>query len=108
MIRHVRRASAALVSLPDACERASVRKATDEWLNPTLLGSAFDAGDVEKAQELVDQVRTEGPSTWKLETTLDDCKTAAELHGEPNRSELLGILAQLVALLPTKAAISGH
>lgn len=98
---------AAAVTLT-ACERARVRKATEEWLNPTLLGSAFDAGDVEKAQELVDQVRAEGPSAWKLEATLDDCKTAAELHGEPNRSELLGILAQLAALLPTKAATSGH
>lgn len=98
---------AAAVTLT-ACERARIRKATDEWLNPTLLGSAFDAGNVEKAQELADQVRAEGPSAWKLETTTDDCKTAAELHGEPTRSELLGILAQLVALLPTKAATSGQ
>jgi len=98
---------AAAVTLT-ACERARIRKSTDEWLNPTLLGSAFDAGDVEKAQELADQVRTEGPSAWKLETTLDDCKTAAELHAEPKRGELLGILAQLVALLPTKAATSGQ
>jgi hypothetical protein len=39
-----------------ACERARMRRSKDEWLNPTLLGAAFDAGDVEKAQELANQV----------------------------------------------------
>ena len=83
-----------------ACERAKLRNSGDEWLNPTLLGAAFDAGDVEKAQELADMVADEGPAAWKLETTLADCKTAAGLHGEPQRSELLGIAEKLEALLP--------
>jgi tetratricopeptide (TPR) repeat protein len=83
-----------------ACERAKLRNSGDEWLNPTLLGAAFDAGDVEKAQELADMVADEGPAAWKLETTLADCKTAAGLHGEPQRSELLGIAEKLTALLP--------
>ena len=87
-----------------ACERARTRRSNDEWLNPTLLGAAFDIGDVEKAQELADQVITEGPSAWKLETMLADCRTAAQLHEEPRRSELLDIIVQLEALLPTKAA----
>lgn len=88
-----------------ACERARLRKADDEWLNPTLLGAAFDAGDVEKAQEFADQVATDGPSAWKLETTLDDCRTASLLYEEPRRSELLGIVAQLEALLPPKTVL---
>jgi len=87
-----------------ACERARIRRSSDEWLNPTLLGAAFDTGNVEKAQELANQVITEGPSSWKLETTLDDCRTAAQLHEEPRRSELLDIVAQLAALLPAKPA----
>jgi tetratricopeptide repeat protein len=82
-----------------ACERARLRKSNDEWLNPTLLGSAFDAGDADKAQELADLVRSDGPSSWKLETTLEDCKTGAELHPEPLRSELLGIVGQLAGLI---------
>jgi hypothetical protein len=94
---------AAAVTLT-GCERARARGSNDEWLNPTLLGSAFDTGDVEKAQELADQVATEGPSVWKLETTLADCITAAQLHEEPRRTELLDIVVQLQALLPTKAA----
>jgi tetratricopeptide (TPR) repeat protein len=85
-----------------ACERARLRSASDEWLNPTLLGSAFDAGDVEKARELADQVRADGPAVWKLETTLDDCRTASQLHEEPRRNDLLQILIELEALLPAR------
>ncbi len=85
-----------------ACERARLRKANDEWLNPTLLGAAFDAGDVEKAEQLADQVATDGPAAWKLETTLDDCRTAAQLSDEPRRGELLEIVTRLEALLPPK------
>lgn len=85
-----------------ACERARNRSASDEWLNPTFLGSAFDTGDVEKAQDLANQVAAEGPAVWKLETTLDDCRTSAGLRDEPDRRELLGIVSQLEALLPSK------
>lgn len=85
-----------------ACERARLRKTDDEWLNPTLLGAAFDAGDVDKAQELADQAATDGPSAWKLETTLEDCRTAAGLYEDPRRSELLDVAAQLEAMLPAK------
>ncbi|MBZ5619862.1 MAG: TRAFs-binding domain-containing protein [Acidobacteriia bacterium] len=87
-----------------ACERARLRKTDDEWLNPTLLGAAFDAGDVDKAQELADQVAMDGYGAWKLETTLDDCRTAAGLYEDPRRSELLAIVGQLEALLPPKPA----
>lgn len=87
-----------------ACERARARNSNDEWLNPTLLGAAFDAGDLEKAQRLADQVREDGPAAWKLESTLDDCRTAAELHEEPHRSELLNIVADLEGLLKPKGA----
>ena len=45
-----------------ACERARLRNSNDEWLNPTLLGAAFDAGDVEKAQELAES----GHCRWSV------------------------------------------
>jgi tetratricopeptide (TPR) repeat protein len=85
-----------------ACERARARNSNDEWLNPTLLGAAFDAGDVEKAQELADQVSEDGPAAWKLDTTLDDCRTAAQLSEEPRRTELQDIVAQLEKLSAAK------
>lgn len=97
---------AAAVTLT-ACERAKARGSNDEWLNPTLLGSAFDVGDVDKAQELANQIELEKPSDWKLESTLDDCRTSANLHEEPRRSELLSIVADLEKLLKPKAAASG-
>lgn len=78
-----------------ACERASARTSNDEWLNPTLLGAAFDAGDVEKAQELAEKVREEGPAAWKLDAALWDCRTSAQLWDEPRRTELLDIVGQL-------------
>jgi hypothetical protein len=53
-----------------ARERARARNSNDEWLHPTLLGAAFDAGDVEKAQEFADQVSEDGPAAWKLDTCL--------------------------------------
>jgi hypothetical protein len=58
----------------------------DEWLNPTLLGATFDAGNAEKAQELVEQVAIDGHANWKLVSTLDDCKTAAVAGTPPQRS----------------------
>jgi tetratricopeptide (TPR) repeat protein len=90
-----------------ACERASARQLNDEWLNPTLLGAAFDAGDLEKAQELADQVATEGPANWKLDTTIEDCKTAANLWPEPRCSQLLTIVSQLEATLTRRPMRQG-
>jgi hypothetical protein len=55
-----------------ACLRARERKAVDEFLLPTLLGAAFDAGDVEAAQTLLDEIEGADTSTWKLATTLPD------------------------------------
>jgi len=90
-----------------ACDRARCRNSNDEWLNPTLLGAAFDAGDVEKAQELADQVREDGAAAWKLDSTLADCRTAAELYEDPRRTELLEIVAQLEKLSPQSPAAKG-
>ena len=92
---------AAAVTLT-ACERAKARRSADEWLNPTLLGAAFDAGDVDTATELAAQVETEGAAAWKLETTLNDCRISAQLHEEPRRGELLAIVERLETQLPSR------
>lgn len=86
-----------------ACERAKLRNSEDEWLNPALLAAAFDAGDVDKAQELAEAIAAEGAAAWKLQTTVADCRLAAELFDEPRRTELLSVAAQLAALLPRLA-----
>lgn len=53
-----------------ACERARRRGSTDVWLRPTLLAAAFDAGDVDKAEELADEVRADGAAAWQLASIL--------------------------------------
>lgn len=61
-----------------ACERATKLRTGDEWLRPTLLGLAFEAGDRARARDLAARVRKEGPARWKLETTLKDLEATAK------------------------------
>ncbi|MEO7317916.1 MAG: tetratricopeptide repeat-containing protein [Chthoniobacteraceae bacterium] len=94
------RARAAATVARLACQRSLDRGATDEWVRPTLLGMAFDAGDVEAAEEICDQVCDEGAALWKLETTLNDLKLSAAQAKDPDtRAGLEAIYATLAALL---------
>jgi tetratricopeptide (TPR) repeat protein len=90
------RAHSVLSIIIAACERAKRRGTTDEWLRPTLLGAAFDAGDADKAEELADDVAAEGPARWKLDSTLNDLD-ASILHVEDNerRERLTAVISAL-------------
>jgi tetratricopeptide (TPR) repeat protein len=90
-----------------ACQRARSRNSNDEWLKPTLLGAAFDAGDVEAAQDLADDARAEGPAAWQLAATLADLKLAITLHEGERATALNEILTGLTALLPADAVTRG-
>ncbi len=95
------RARAAATVARLACQSAVDRKTADEWARPTLLGMAFDAGDVAAAEELCDQVRDEGAALWKLETLLNDLKQSAAQTKDPGtRAGLEAVCATLAALLP--------
>jgi Tetratricopeptide Repeats-Sensor len=84
-----------------ACRRALARGTADEWVRPTLLGLAFDRGDVIAAQGLLSDVVGEGPAVWKLETTLRDLRESAnDQADETVRVQLSGVLTALAALLP--------
>ncbi|MCB1907625.1 MAG: hypothetical protein KDH15_09670 [Rhodocyclaceae bacterium] len=86
-----------------ACQRAKINGAQDEWLNPTLLGLAFDAGDVVTARRLVTDVRREGPAAWKLATTLADLDRSVEQQPDgATRETLAGLVATLRGLLAAK------
>jgi tetratricopeptide (TPR) repeat protein len=79
-----------------ACERAKRRDVTDEWLRPTLLGAAFDAGDADKAEELVDDLIAEGPARWKLDTILRGLEASAHhIKDAAQRARLLAVVARL-------------
>jgi hypothetical protein len=72
-----------------ACERAKKRKEADEWLRPTLLGAAFDAGDADKAEELATEVSAEGAARWKLATTMSDLESTVLLVQDPDTKNRL-------------------
>jgi hypothetical protein len=89
------RAARVAVGVVAACERGVELKTADEWVNPTLLGAAFDAGDVDKARALIVRVKAH-PEDWKLETTLDDLRDRVALHPAGSTKEQLeGLLADL-------------
>jgi hypothetical protein len=67
----------ALVVTAAACKRAIALGSADEWVRPTLLGSAFDRGDAAEAETLLDQIEREGADGWKLDTTVNDLGPAA-------------------------------
>lgn len=84
-----------------ACQRALERKTADEWVRPTLLGLAFDRGDVAKAQQLLTEVAAEGQVTWEVETTLSDLQVSVDRNADEKiRRQLNGVLTALKGLLP--------
>jgi hypothetical protein len=87
-----------------ACRRALARRTTDEWVRPTLLGLAFDRGDVVESRRLLAEVRAEGPAAWQLSTTIDDLRGYTANADDDVRRGLAEVLAQLESLLPTRAA----
>ena len=70
--------SAAAITLA-AVHRSLRRDPSDEWIRPTLLGAAFDDGNVDEAKKLAAEIKRDGALPWKLTTTLDDLRTAIEL-----------------------------
>lgn len=79
-----------------ACDRAMRRGVSDEWLRPTLLGAAFDAGDAEKAEELIDVIIGEGGARWKLDSIQNDLEASAHQAADAAQSErLLAVVGRL-------------
>jgi hypothetical protein len=62
-----------------ACERAIKLDSADEWLRPTLLAAAFDAGDCDKAEEFAADVAANGAVHWKVEAILADLESSVGL-----------------------------
>lgn len=79
-----------------ACDRALKRSVADEWLRPTLLGAAFGASDVVKAEQLAAEVLLEGAPRWKLVTTMEDLRTSLNMNKDAEaRSGLERVLEKL-------------
>jgi hypothetical protein len=93
-------AVAATIALA-ACHRALARGADDGWLRPTLLGAAFDAGDVDQARGLVPEIRRADSATWKLQSTVADLRVSVRQQVDPE------VTAQLQAVLDDLEALAG-
>jgi hypothetical protein len=79
-----------------ACKRAKSRGLADEWLRPTLLGAAFDAGDCDEAEELAAEVAAEGAARWKLDSILSALRTSlTQVQDQTCKQRLTGILTGL-------------
>jgi hypothetical protein len=79
-----------------ACERAKKRNEADEWLRPTLLGAAFDAGEADKAEDLATEVLADGAARWKLASTMTDLESAVLLVQDPDtKNRLTAVLDTL-------------
>jgi len=79
-----------------ACERDT----RNEWGNPTRLGLAFDAADVDAAKRYAREVRRDGPAAWKLDTTITDLeRSVAQAQDATKRQALEAILGELKSMI---------
>jgi hypothetical protein len=92
-------ANEALAATALACRAAIARGTSDEWVRPTLLGNAFDRGDVAEAIRLRAEVAAEGAATWKLDSTIADLRRSVQQQEDPNlRAGLQAVLKELEEL----------
>jgi hypothetical protein len=76
--------------LDKAIENYSLeRDPSDEWIRPTLLGAAFDDGNIDEAKKLAAEIKRDGADKWKLKTTLDDLNEAIRLLSEEETQDQL-------------------
>ncbi len=82
------------------CRAAIARDPTDRWARSTLLGVAFERGDVPEAIRLRAEVEREGAAQWELKTTLDDLPASvARQTDDQVRAGLQAVLEHLRELL---------
>jgi hypothetical protein len=68
-------ASVALI----ACERSRQNNSSDVWVIPTLTVMAFASGNMDKAEELYNEMVDNGTQAFALETTIPDLEQAISL-----------------------------
>jgi len=80
---------AAMVTVA-ACHRSIDLRNDNEWTRQTLLGAAFDTGDVEAARTLLPDIQKDGAVTWQLQATLSDLEVSLDLQQDPEVKRGLG------------------
>jgi tetratricopeptide (TPR) repeat protein len=62
-----------------ACERSRTINPSDPWAIPTLTGMAFASGNVDKAEELYEEMLDNGAQAFNLQSTIPELERAISL-----------------------------
>ncbi len=90
-----------------ACERALQRNPDDRWIRPTLLGAAFDAGDIPAARKILDELSQAPSPPFQVKSTIPDLRRSMSLLSETEDvSELAALLGEFQRLLDPNGTIT--
>lgn len=90
-----------------ACERALQRNPKDPWIRPTLLGAAFDAGDIPASRKILDEFQQASTPPFQIKSTIPDLRRATSLLGDTeNVSELAALLGEFQRLLDPNGTVT--
>jgi hypothetical protein len=94
------RAADAEVATMLACRAAIANGSPNPWVRPTLLGLAFERGDVPEAIRLRAEVQQEGPGRWQLDSVVGNLRASVAGRRDAEvRAGLQAVLDQLEAML---------
>lgn len=95
-----------------ACRRSVTRNPNDPWALPTLLGAAFDSGDVDTAQDLLDKFKQASTAPFQIDSAIPDLRRALSLLADSEKaSALASVLGEFQLLLDpggTLTAMAGR
>jgi hypothetical protein len=95
-----------------AGERSRRRNPADPWAAPTLLGAAFDGGDVASAERLLAEMVEAGAPPFYIQSTIPDLRRSLSLMNDtPTSLALAAILGGFQRLLDpngTVLAVAGR
>jgi hypothetical protein len=90
-----------------ACNRSRKRNPDDPWALPTLLGAAFDAGDVPTARKLLDEFQQASVAPFPIDSTIPDLRRSLALLTDTEVScGLASILAEFQRLLDPNGTVT--
>ena len=89
-----------------AGERSRRRNPADPWVAPTLLGAAFDSGDIPSAERLLAEMNEEIAPPFYIQSTIPDLRRSLSLLSDAKTSAALAaILAGFQRLLDPNGTV---
>jgi tetratricopeptide (TPR) repeat protein len=89
-----------------AGERSRRRNPADPWVAPTLLGAAFDSGDIPSAERLLAEMNEEVAPPFYIQSTIPDLRRSLSLLNDTKTSAALAaILAGFQRLLDPNGTV---